>query len=139
MSVSYPRGMSAPKMAPKSPSKPAGVAPSKKGIPAALTHHGHAGKALKAGDAKTAMHHIGHMMMALKPGGIGKTGAASPGVSPVAATGVGESMNEAEPIGMAVSSGMDEGETSPVLPPAKNAPSSKPNPSAMFAKMRGGK
>lgn len=32
----------------------------------ALTHHGHAGKALRAGDAKAAAHHLGHAMSALR-------------------------------------------------------------------------
>lgn len=35
-------------------------------FPKALKHHGHAGKALKAGDAKMAAHHFGHAMSALR-------------------------------------------------------------------------
>ena len=29
-------------------------------------HHGHVGRALKAGNANLAMHHVGHMMAALR-------------------------------------------------------------------------
>ena len=32
----------------------------------ALSHHAHAHKALKANDATAAMHHVGHMMAALR-------------------------------------------------------------------------
>lgn len=74
MPVSYPKGAlptSAPGMSPavKAPSKSpvrTDDAQSTKGKGAYMKHHAAVGAALKAGNHKLAMHHTGHMMLAIR-------------------------------------------------------------------------
>lgn len=117
MPVSYPKGVSG-----MSPAVVAPLSPPVRGTPAppggfakALTHHGHVGKALKVGDAKKAMHHIGHMMLAIRN--------ASPVAAPATATGVPMPDD---------SDGTDDGST-PATPPM--APTKKPFNRGVFSAM----
>lgn len=94
----------------------------------ALTHHGAAGAALKAGNAQQAMHHLGHMMLAIRSASK-PTGATSGMVNPA--------MSDGSPMGgPSASDGTDDSQTTnqgPVVP--GKAPVSSMN-RGIFASMK---
>lgn len=92
----------------------------------ALEHHGHAGAALKAGDGKKAMHHLGHMLSAIT-----KAGKTTP---PGQMTGA-----KAPPMAAAPNGALPPDDGSDGMPTA-SIPSNPAKPSfnrSIFAKMKG--